>query len=137
MPILTRPSLEARTAIAFITAGSLIDVWCATWYVYLRNHEGASIAPYYWCAGFFFSGLVLITIGLGLGRIGRAARQAELPPPEATPTVAEVDKEAASRAPMIAPVNPSQPAPNASVAPLTGVPRTDKAVIINKPAVHS
>jgi hypothetical protein len=51
----------------------------------MANHQPSpdqphNDAPFYWCAAFFLSGLTLFAIGLALGRIGRSARKAELPP---------------------------------------------------------
>ncbi len=84
MPTLTRPSPAAFLAIIYITLGALIDVWTAIYYLFLRNPDGAdSSRTLFWCAGFFFTGLVLLIIGLAVGRIGREARHAELPPPDA------------------------------------------------------
>ncbi len=81
MALFTRPSGAARTAVLYITLGALIDVWSVIYWIYLSRHpEGHTDAAYYWVYGFFFSGLVLLVIGLALGRIGRSARHAELPP---------------------------------------------------------
>jgi hypothetical protein len=66
-------------AITYITVGAILGVWTAVWYLYL-HHTNAPDGPYYWCYGLFFTGLTLIIIGLAVGRIGRAARHAELPP---------------------------------------------------------
>jgi hypothetical protein len=66
-------------AVIYITVGAILGVWTTVWYFYLR-HSNAPDGPYYWCYGLFFTGLTLIVIGLALGRIGRAARHAELPP---------------------------------------------------------
>jgi hypothetical protein len=109
MSIMTKPSGEARTAIAFITIGTLVAVWSGIWYAYLRNYPSENPAPYYFCSGFFLSGVVLIVVGMGIGKIGRAARQAELPPQEITGAVVNVDQNAAERAPIVAPLNPTQP----------------------------
>ena len=82
----------------------------AIWYLYLRNtepHENQSL--YYWNAGLTLTGLTLLGIGFGLGRIGRAARHAEMPPPEATEPAANAEQLAAARAPIMAPVNPAMP----------------------------
>src|SRR5439155_27120128 len=78
-PSLGKPSNAARLAIVYITVGAIPAVWSAIWWYYLRTHNGVDLA-YYWCYGFLFTGLVLLIIGFTLGRIGRAARHAELPP---------------------------------------------------------
>jgi hypothetical protein len=85
MAILTKPSAEARVALIYITGGALLDVWSGVWYFYMRASPPTTVVPYYLCAGFFLTGLILMLIGFGVGHIGRAARRAELPPPEATP----------------------------------------------------
>jgi len=137
MPILSKPSPAARWSLIYITAGALIVVWTGIWLIYLRNHEPQSHGPYYWCFGFMLTGLTLFAIGLGIGRLGRSARQAEMPPEEATPVEAQSELKAASRAPIVAPANPSAPAvaPNPSpppnsqatgVAPVAGAPPTSQ-----------
>jgi hypothetical protein len=80
MPILSKPSSAARMSVLYVTVGALMCVWASIWYAWLRHidPEGSSV-QYYWCLGFFLSGVVLLVIGLALGRIGRAARHAELP----------------------------------------------------------
>ena len=85
MAILTKPSAEARAALVYITGGALLDVWSGVWYFYMRESPPTTVVPYYLCTGFLLTGLVLILIGFGVGHIGRAARRAELPPPEVTP----------------------------------------------------
>jgi hypothetical protein len=115
MPVLSKPSAAARTALIYITVGALTVVWSVIWYVWLRNQAEVRAGTYYWCAGIFLTGLTLLVIGLALGRIGRAARHAELPPPEVTGIEARVDQNAAARAPMVAPVNPAAPGLAANV----------------------
>jgi hypothetical protein len=85
MALLTRPSNAARTAVVYITAGALIVVWTVIWLWWLSQHPSDNDATYFWAYGCLLSGLTLLVIGFFLGRIGRAARHAELPPPEATP----------------------------------------------------
>ena len=68
---------SATTALFYLTAGALLDVWTVIYYVYLQRHDGSD-NQYLMCYGFFFSGLVLLGIGLALGRIGRYAKQAEV-----------------------------------------------------------
>ena len=64
------------------------------YYLYLKRTEAAELT-FLWCYGFFFSGLVLIVIGLAVGRIGRSAMPAEVAPTPnvtvmpAAPTVVE------------------------------------------------
>jgi hypothetical protein len=110
MPLLSQPSSAARTARLYITVGALLVVWTGIWYVYLRNEVPDAGGVYYWCAGLLVTGLTLFSIGLALGRIGRAARHAELPPPEVTQTLASAEQAAAARAPLVASVNPAAPA---------------------------
>ena len=85
-PILSKPSKAAHMAILYVTLGALLMVWSGVWYAWML-HEGAPDAgqPHsdgymYLCYAIFLSGLVLFILGLALGRIGRAARHAEMPP---------------------------------------------------------
>lgn len=84
MPLLSQPSFGPRTAIMYITAGSLLDVWTAVWYFTFARNESGYITSntWFWLAGLFLSGVTFITIGILLGHIGRSARKAELPPKE-------------------------------------------------------
>src|SRR5579871_6640422 len=75
----TKTSGAARTAVIYITIGAIMDVWTVLWYLWMNRHGTTDDAPYFWCYGFFLTGLTLIIIGLALGRIGRAARHAEAP----------------------------------------------------------
>lgn len=114
----TKTSGSALTAVVYITLGALMDVWSGLWYVYLHRHQPANDTPYFWCCGFFLTGLTFILIGLALGRIGRAARHAEAPPEFPPPN-----------APLPVPTTPAQgaipiapmPSPVAPVAPLSPV----------------
>jgi len=78
-PILSKPSFAVRAAVLYITLGALLVVWTVVWFLYLSGHGGSDPA-YFTDYGLFFSGLVLIVIGITIGRIGRSARHAELPP---------------------------------------------------------
>jgi len=81
-----KSSGAARTAIFYITVGALIDVWTSIYWIYITRHADAyPDSAYYWVYGFFFTGLVLLVIGMALGRIGRAARHADLPPEAVSP----------------------------------------------------
>jgi hypothetical protein len=109
MPILSKPSSAARTALIYITAGTLMVIWTIIWWTYLRGHPPAGDGPFYWCIGFLVTGIALVIIGLAVGQIGRSARHAELPPPEVTAAEAKSQQTAAARAPVVAPVNPAMP----------------------------
>src|SRR5437667_6323304 len=98
MPLITRPSSAARLAVVYITIGALTDVWSGIWYRYLSLHPPANEATWYMCYGFLLSGLILVVIGLGIGRIGREARHAELPPEEVTTALSRAEQDAAARA---------------------------------------
>ncbi len=118
MPILSKPSSAARTAVMYITLGAIMVVWTSVWYLYLNRHGGSDLA-YFTDYGFFFTGLVLILIGITIGRIGRSARHAELPP--------EVNKHEETAEPAVATPQPQQPAsapmPPGYVAMMPGMPQ--------------
>jgi hypothetical protein len=109
MPLLSQPSSAAKTSLLYITIGALTDIWSGVWYIYLRQNPPENPHLWYFAYGFLLTGLTLVIIGFGIGRIGRSARHAELPPEEVTGAVAQVDQDAAQRAPMIAPINPALP----------------------------
>jgi hypothetical protein len=87
MPLSANPA--ARSALAYITIGSLMDVWAGVWYWYMRSMPDGNRDGTWWyiCIGLLLSGAVLIVIGLLIGRIGREARHADAPP--ATPLDAQ------------------------------------------------
>jgi hypothetical protein len=116
-------------AVIYITVGALILVWSTVWYLY---HRPMTSPGSFWCAGFFLSGLVLLIIGLALGRIGRSAREAELPPdgvsePAIAPSPAAIQPpplQAPAAPPTVPPVQQvaAQPAPAATVSPAPAPP---------------
>lgn len=138
MPVLSKPSSAARTALVYITLGALTVIWTLVYYWWRKDHppEGGGDAYKYVSLGFLVTGLTLFVIGLAVGQIGRAARHAELPPPEVTGVEARVEQAAASRAPMIAPVNPAAAAiaPNGqgviASAPLSGAGPAQTAPVV-------
>jgi hypothetical protein len=81
MNIFSNITSATRAALGYITVGAIMIVWSAIYYVYLQNHPPAqgTDAPWYWCTGFLLTGGTLLIIGLGVGWIGRSARQAEQP----------------------------------------------------------
>ena len=100
----------ASAALTYVTVGALMLVWSLVWYWYLTESEAPRRVYYYLCYGFMGTGIILLLIGFAVGRIGRAAREAELPPKEVTPTVAQIEQTAATRAPTMTPAAPAQPA---------------------------
>lgn len=134
MSIMSQPSVEAKISLSFITGGMLIVVWSAIWYVYLRNHTPEGSGVYYICTGCLLSGLVLVIIGVTVGQIGRAARRAELPPPEVTGAVVGMNQDAASRAPIVTPVNPVQPvAPQSPTNATAAAPILPATTVVSPP----
>ena len=115
MPILTRPAFGPVTALAYVTFGTLLCVWTLVWY-FTRDYE-LTHSQWFWLAGLFFSGLTFLFLGLVLGRLGRAARQAELPPQEATGAEAAIQATAAAHQPVVAPGAMSMPVPNPAIPP--------------------
>jgi hypothetical protein len=78
--VFTHITSATRAALFYITIGSIMIVWSAIYYFYLKNHPPApSDTPWYWCTGFLLTGCTLLVIGLAVGWIGRSARQAEQP----------------------------------------------------------
>jgi hypothetical protein len=118
---MSQPSSAAKTSLAYITLGSLMVVWTAIWYWYLRaNPEGVRTSTWYVCFGLLASGLVLLVIGLAVGQIGRSARHADLPPPEIARQEAKIEQAAAARPVVVVPQAPAgaaQPVPPVVAVP--------------------
>jgi hypothetical protein len=73
-------SRAPAASLAYITIGAIMAVLAGTSYFFF---DGNAVVGYI-RTSFFVLGIVLIGIGFTVGRIGRAARKAEVPPPEAT-----------------------------------------------------
>ena len=56
---------SATTSLVYLTVGALTVVWTIVWYIWLRRHEGTEL-QFLCCYGFFFSGIVLMALPLGL-----------------------------------------------------------------------
>jgi hypothetical protein len=121
----TKQAASATTALIYITVGALMDVWTIVYYMHLRGSPETSETAYLWCAGFFFSGVVLVIIGLAVGRIGRSALHAET---AATP-------EQILAPPVIAPANGTVPAAAVPATPVPTVPRAVQPVQVS-PVAH-
>ena len=76
---------SARMALVYVTVGALTIVWTVIWFLYLQHHQPVRESSWLWCLGFFLTGLTFLGIGLAVGHIGRAARQADINAPVATP----------------------------------------------------
>jgi hypothetical protein len=135
MPILTQPAFGPRTALAYVTGGTLLVVWTLVWY-FTRDHTLAR-TEWFWVSGFFLTGLTFVILGFALGPLGRAARQAELPPSEAIAAEANIQRTAAANPnPVVtptpaAPVTPAAPA--APVAPATAPQAPPPGTVVQPP----
>jgi RsiW-degrading membrane proteinase PrsW (M82 family) len=114
MPILTQPAFGPKVALTYVTVGMLIDVWTLVWY-FTRDFE-LSRTQQFWVVGLVLTGLTLILLGVLLGPLGRSARRAELPPPEATPAEAAIQQTAAANPPAVAAPPLPQPPPGTVIA---------------------
>jgi hypothetical protein len=128
MSILTTPSGAFPISLIYITVGALIDIWTVVAMIYYPPETDWGK---FMVVGSFITGLALLIIGLFLGHIGRAARNAELPPTEVTTAVSSAEQTAAANPPaVVAPTATNQagvvvpPAPQAGtpVLPTTGTP---------------
>jgi hypothetical protein len=109
MSILSNPSVVVRSALIYVTAGTLTVIWSAIWFFYLRDNPPAESATFFWCYGFLLTGMALLIIGLTIGRIGRSSRHAELPPQEVVHKVIHAEQTAACVAPVVAEVTAKAP----------------------------
>jgi len=118
MPILSHPAFGPRTAIIYITAGALIDVWTIVWYLAFGRESAGGINnnTQFWLWGFFLTGLTLVVVGLLLGRIGQAARKSEMPPSDAVAAEAQIQNTVAANPQQVvaAPAAPGATPANAS-----------------------
>jgi hypothetical protein len=121
MWLFNQPSSAARTALVYITVGTLMVIWTGVWFLYLRNDPPVANGVYYVCGGLLVTGLALIGIGFGLGQIGRSARHADLPPQEVAQAVVNMQPAAVAAGPALAatpavPAVPVAPPPNSTTA---------------------
>ena len=78
MPILTQPAFGPKVALAYVTAGMLIDVWTLVWY-FTRDYD-LSRSQQFWVIGLVLTGLTFIILGLLLGPLGRQAAPSRTSP---------------------------------------------------------
>ncbi len=119
-----RTSPPAQTALAYITVGILTLIWTGVWYLYLVKHPPEREWIFYIVSGLSLTGLALTIIGLAIGHIGRATRDAESVGPDVA-TNPSADQahalNATGAAPMTA-VPPVQAVPAAQAVPVVPVP---------------
>lgn len=118
MPILNKLTGAFPTALIYITAGTLITVWTIVYWAFNPPETGDGR---FWVVGFLLTGLSLLAIGLLLGKIGRAARSAELPPAEVTPAAVRTEQTAAAHPAPVVPVGTSVPQVAVSPASVVSV----------------
>jgi hypothetical protein len=127
-----QPSPSTGISILYLTVGILMTIWSAVWYYFLNKRE--ELPPYDWkyfvCIGLFFSGLAISIIGLLVGRIGKAAQNADIPVGQVTSATVQPTGTAGQpipAQPVLAqpaiPVQPVAPAPNGP-APARTIPST-------------
>jgi len=80
VPVATTESRAPGTSLTYITIGAIMAVLAGTSYFFF---DGNNAVAGYIRTSFFALGIVLMVIGFTVGHIGRAARKAEVPPPEA------------------------------------------------------
>jgi hypothetical protein len=136
MPLLSKPAFGPRTSIVYITVGALIDVWTTVWYfTYARDDHGAiSRDTWFWLIGLFLTGLTLIVIGVLIGEIGRKARKAELPPPEAEGQEATIQQTAAAVPHPVMQAGPMAGAPMMTTPMMGAMPAAAPAPVAPPPA---
>lgn len=100
--MLSEPAFGPKLSIGLIIAGALLDVWTLVWRFTLAG-DPLTPSARFWYLGFLFTGLTFLFVGFFLGRIGRAARKAELPPPETVAAEATIQQTAAAHPPAIVP----------------------------------
>jgi len=125
MLVHNKPSAAARMALAYITVGALTIVWTGVWWAYMRTQDTQGPTAYYISTGFMLTGITLLVIGLALGRIGRAARPADVGGVEVPPRGQQPGETVPVTAAPPPPSAPPAPAgtPVATVPP-TAVPAT-------------
>ena len=117
MAIMTRPSGAFPTALAYITVGTLACIWMIVSLIY---YPPQTQFGNFLLVGFLATGLAVLVIGVLVGTIGRAARHAELPPSEVTPSVEQAEQNAAA--------HPQVVVPEATTVPVKPAVQTNGAI---------
>jgi hypothetical protein len=129
MALLTQPAFGPKLSIGLILGGALLDIWTLVWRYTLAG-DPLTEGQRFWYLGLLLTGITLLVVGLFLGQIGRAARKAELPPPEAQTQEAAIQQTAAA--------NPAPAVNGQLMAPPPGTVVTPAAAGMPMPAApHS
>jgi len=135
MPILSQPAFGPKTALAYITCGTLLDVWTLVWY--FTRETAMTQSDWFWLSGLFLTGMTFVVLGFALGPIGRAARQAEMPPAEIVQAEATIQNTAAANPPaVVSPVGGIAP-PGTGSPQVGGVPSVPMAPAAPVPAAST
>ncbi|MFO0842661.1 MAG: hypothetical protein U0797_09745 [Gemmataceae bacterium] len=114
-----QPSQGARFSLYYITVGSLVVIWSAIWFYYLRHSDVPSgDTRYYICTGLLLSGLAVLVIGTLVGRIGQEGKAADVPIGEIKAAAVTPPAQGANGA--APPVQPVATAPVGAVGPSGG-----------------
>lgn len=134
MAMLTQPTNGPRVALIYVTVGALIDVWTLVWY--FTRDAALTTSQQFWIVGLALTGLTFVVLGLLLGRLGRSAREEELPPAEAVQAEANIAQTAAANPPAMAVPNGAPLAAPPPVAPTNGaIPPAQPAIVMPQAAV--
>ena len=132
MAMLSQPAFGPKLSIGLIIIGALMDVWTLVWRFTLAQTPLSPTADF-WYLGFLLTGITFLLVGFFLGQIGRAARNAELPPAEAIRAEATIKAtEAAHPAPVVPGLVGNAAMPNQIVTgptPVPGMPTTQPIVV--------
>jgi len=110
MEFLRSTSAPAKTALIYITVGTLIMIWTGVYFAYHYNSDSNPDPVNYWISGAMATGLALVVIGLATGQIGRSAKPAESElPPITTPPVAVAEGQTTDHNPPVAVVAAQPP----------------------------
>lgn len=83
MEIINKPTFTGRTALWYVTVGSIMMVWATIWYTWLYRHPSPGEAQWYICTGTFLTGVALVIIGMCAGPITQLYTKEAVPTPAA------------------------------------------------------
>lgn len=122
MPILSHPAFGPKTALGYVTGGSLLCIWTLVWYFTIGQHRELTDTTRFFLIGLVLTGVTFVFLGLTLGPLGRAARQAELPPADALHAEAVIQQTAAAHLPGAAVPAAGMPVAGMPAAPMAAAP---------------